>query len=311
MIRPQCAFIRGARGAVAITRSSSASSTASKASPYLPSRSRSRKRGDSMRARSSPARFLACCTVLSRRVRGDAGDMHAPRTVFEKHPRVQTLAEHGVDVEEVRRDDALRPRGQKLPPGRTASPQCRIDARAVQYLPDRRGAQAMTKPSQLAMDPPMSPLRILSGKPEHERPDRSLSGRTPSLPTRGLVPLPGHEPTMPAEQRPRSNRENHLPARAVHQSRQRGEPEPVGSLVTERPGQLPTNHNVLVPQHQKLRILGCLTAKQNHRNRQQLADHLVQQRNDHPNMLAAGSTSLFRVAMTFWATQPQTGSRGV
>jgi hypothetical protein len=33
----------------------------------------------------------------------------------------------------------------------------------------------MTKPNQLAMDPPMSPPRILPGKPERERPDRSLS----------------------------------------------------------------------------------------------------------------------------------------
>ncbi|MFJ5991406.1 hypothetical protein [Lentzea sp. NPDC092896] len=56
-------------------------------------------------------------------------------------------------MEEVRRDDPLGLRGQKLPPRQAASTRRRIDARAVQDLPDRRGAQAMTKPNQLAMDP--------------------------------------------------------------------------------------------------------------------------------------------------------------
>lgn len=81
------------------------------------------------------------------RMRGDAGDVQAPGAVFEERQCVQTCAEHGVDVEEVRRDDAFGLRGQKLPPGRAASPRCRLDARAAQDLPDRRGAQAMTEPN--------------------------------------------------------------------------------------------------------------------------------------------------------------------
>ena len=87
---------------------------------------------------------------------------------------------------------------------------------------------------------------------------------------------------------PGVNREDLPPTQAMHQSRQRGEPEPVRRLVTNRPGQVPTKHNVLVPKH-----------KQHRRNRQQLAQHLVQQRTDHPGMLAAGKSSPFRAAMTF------------
>jgi hypothetical protein len=189
-----------------------------------------------MHAPISPARFLACCTahslvgctvtpVMRRRVvpcsRNASAYRRAPSTVSTWKKSV-----------------AMMPSGlrvQKLTPGRAASPRCRIDAHAVQDLADRRGAQVMTKPNQLAMDPPMSPPRILPGKPERERPDRSLSWGTPSPPTRGVDPLPGHEPAMPAEQRPRSNRENHLPPRAVHQSRQRGEPEPSEQPATCRP----------------------------------------------------------------------------
>jgi hypothetical protein len=66
MIPSQWAFIRGARGALLITSSSSASKTASNAAPYLPSRSRCRNRRESMRMPRSAARFRACCTVHSR-----------------------------------------------------------------------------------------------------------------------------------------------------------------------------------------------------------------------------------------------------
>lgn len=63
MTRSQCAFIRGARGAVLTTSMPSAAKTASKDSVYFASRSRSRKRSDSTRRPNSTARFLACCTV--------------------------------------------------------------------------------------------------------------------------------------------------------------------------------------------------------------------------------------------------------
>src|SRR3954471_7779071 len=57
---------RGARGALLITSISSASKTASKALLYLSSRSRSKKRRDSMRVPRSAARCLACCTARFR-----------------------------------------------------------------------------------------------------------------------------------------------------------------------------------------------------------------------------------------------------
>jgi hypothetical protein len=66
MTRSQCAFIRGARGAVLRMTISSAEKVASKVGEYLSSRSRNRKRGESRRVSRSEARFLACCTTQSR-----------------------------------------------------------------------------------------------------------------------------------------------------------------------------------------------------------------------------------------------------
>ena len=75
-------------------------------------------------------------------------------------------------VENLTADASDDPFAMRVHPA--ASPRCRIDARAVQHVPDRRGADAMIKPNQFAMNPSMSPPRIFPGKSEYERPDRRL-----------------------------------------------------------------------------------------------------------------------------------------
>jgi hypothetical protein len=129
----------------------------------LTARSRSRKRRDSILAPSSPTRLLACCTahsrlgcavtpVMCRRLvpcsRNASAYRRAPSTV-SMWKKSAAMISSACAV-------------QTLPPPRATSPRRRIDAHAVQDLPDRRGTQAMAKPNQLAMDPPMTPLRILS-----------------------------------------------------------------------------------------------------------------------------------------------------
>ncbi|WNV92199.1 hypothetical protein [Umezawaea sp. Da 62-37] len=81
---------------------------------------------------------LLRCSCLGR-VGGGAGDVQAPGVVFEEGQRVEACAEHGVEVEEVRRDDALGLGGEEFPPGQAGAAWCRVDARVVQDLPDRRG----------------------------------------------------------------------------------------------------------------------------------------------------------------------------
>lgn len=59
-------------------------------------------------------------------VGGDAGDVRAPGAVFKERQCVQTSTEHGVDVEEIRRDDALGLGGEELAPGRAAAAWYRV-----------------------------------------------------------------------------------------------------------------------------------------------------------------------------------------
>ncbi|WP_179118173.1 hypothetical protein [Saccharothrix sp. ALI-22-I] len=101
-------------------------------------------------------------------VSGDAGDVKASGAVFEEHQCVQAPAEHGIEVEEVRRDDALGLGGEELPPGRTGAAGCRVDARGMQDLPDRRGGAPVAEPGRLALASSVAPPRILPGEPRCE-----------------------------------------------------------------------------------------------------------------------------------------------
>jgi len=81
-------------------------------------------------------------------VGGDAGDVQASGAVFEERQCVEAFAEHGVEVEEVGRDDALGLGGEEFSPGRTAPAWCRVDVRVVQDPPDGRVGDAMVEAGQ-------------------------------------------------------------------------------------------------------------------------------------------------------------------
>ncbi|WP_197289294.1 hypothetical protein [Saccharothrix sp. NRRL B-16348] len=89
-------------------------------------------------------------------VGGDAGDVQAPGAVFKERQCVQTCAEHGVDVEEIRRDDALGLGGEELAPGRAAAACYRVNARVMQDLPDGRVVDVMAESGQFTLDSPMT-----------------------------------------------------------------------------------------------------------------------------------------------------------
>jgi hypothetical protein len=77
---------------------------------------------------------LLGCPVLGG-VLGDAGDVQPARGVLEEDQGVEAFAEGGVDVEEVRGDDAAGLVGQELFPGGAGSAWGGIDARRVQNFP--------------------------------------------------------------------------------------------------------------------------------------------------------------------------------
>ncbi|MEV6712818.1 TRIC cation channel family protein [Lentzea sp. NPDC051208] len=109
-----------------------------------------------------------CCPLLGW-ARSDAGGVQAAGVVFEEDQCVEPSTEHGVEVEEVRRDDALGLGGEELPPGRAITAWCRIDARVMQDPPDRRGRDVVVEAGQLAMNPPVTPSVVLLGEPQYER----------------------------------------------------------------------------------------------------------------------------------------------
>lgn len=116
------------------------------------------------------------------------------------------------------------------------------------------------RPNDSARPPQLNACFQSSGTPQ--------AGWASGASSRGVVPLPGDEPAMPAEHRAWRGWEDLAPARTRYQPGQRGEPESVRRLVADRASQLPTKHSVLMPKHKQFRIPRRLTAEQHRRSGQ-------------------------------------------
>ena len=73
----------------------------------------------------------------------DPGQVHPPRPVLDEEQHVQAAQEHGIDVEEVRRQDRLGI--QERPPGLPGPPGCRVDADVLEDLPHRRWRELVSQ----------------------------------------------------------------------------------------------------------------------------------------------------------------------
>ena len=109
--------------------------------------------------------------------------MHPAGAVLDEHQDVQSSQKHGVHVQEVHRGDPGGLRVQELPPGRARAPRRRIEARSTQDLPHRGRRYRHAELRQLAMDPAVSPQRILlrqaSDKAGDARGRRRAAGLAP------------------------------------------------------------------------------------------------------------------------------------
>jgi hypothetical protein len=163
-------------------------------------------------------------------------------------------------MQEVDRQDPGGLGCKELPPGRPRPARRRIDARIVQDLPDggRRDRDAELR--QLAMDPAVSPQRVLlrqaDGKPSDALDCRRPAGLAPSA----RVVFSRGQPAVPGQQGRGRYWEDPGPPPARDEPRQRGEPGPVGWLVPH-PAGVPAQHRVLVPEHQQLSILRRVSAE--------------------------------------------------
>jgi hypothetical protein len=69
------------------------------------------------------------------RVGGDTGKVHLPAAQFDDEQHIQPAQEHGVDREEVARQDASRLSAQERPPGGRSPPRCWISlARSTRLI---------------------------------------------------------------------------------------------------------------------------------------------------------------------------------
>ena len=191
---------------------------------------------------------------LARRARGDPADVHPAGAMFDEHQHVYALQQHGVHVQEIDRDDPGGLSVQELPPARARAPRCRIDARSMQDLPHGRRRDCHAELHGLAVDPPVSPQRILPRQADDKAGDAPDCRRAPWLPPLARVVFPSRQPAVPGQQRRWRHGEDLGPAPARYKPRERGEPCPVCRLVPH-PAGVPPQDRVLVPEYQQLSIL--------------------------------------------------------
>jgi hypothetical protein len=94
-------------------------------------------------------------------VGGDAQDVHAAGPDLHHEQDVQAPEEHGVDVQEIARQDSGCLGGQELPPSRGCPPGCGREPGRGQDPADRSRADAVPQAEEFALDAPVSPPWVL------------------------------------------------------------------------------------------------------------------------------------------------------
>ena len=153
----------------------------------------------------------------------------------------------------------------------------RWDAVALEDPPDRRGTDPVAEFEQLALDPLVSPGRVVRRHPHDQRRDR-LVDRWPSGPVR-VGPPSAYEAAMPAQDRVRGDQ-----AMATQRSGQpldeRGEHGPV-CPVQAGSGVRATEHGDLVPEDEQLDVLGGGRAADEQEQSEHVKEDQVQQPQRH------------------------------
>ena len=185
---------------------------------------------------------------------GDAAQMHPAAAVLDKHQHIQPSQQDGVCVQEVDGEDPGGLGCQELPPGRPRASRRRIDARGTQDLPHGGRRDRNAELGELAVDPAVSPQRVLPRQANGKVGDApDCRGPAGPAPLARVVLLRG-QLAVPGQQRRGRDRKDLTPASARYEPCQRGEPHPVGRLVPY-PASVAAQHRVLVPEYQQFSIL--------------------------------------------------------
>ncbi len=101
-------------------------------------------------------------------VGGDAGEMHAASRQFDEEEDVKPSQPERLDREEITLKHPGGLLAEELSPARARSSRCRLDAVAAKDVPDAAGRQWNAESDELAMDPLVSPGRILRREAQDE-----------------------------------------------------------------------------------------------------------------------------------------------
>ena len=148
---------------------------------------------------------------------------------------VESVQQHGVCVQEVDGEDPGGLGVQELPPGRARAARRRIDARGVQDLPHGGRCDRNAEFRQFAVDPAVSPHRVLLRQPNDKAGDARDRRRAAGLAAIAHVVPVGGQPAVPGQECRWRDGEDFGPAPAGYEPCQRCEPYPVSRSYRIRP----------------------------------------------------------------------------
>lgn len=158
----------------------------------------------------------------------------------------------------------------------------RPETRFEQHLAHRCRGDADADALELADDPLVSPVRVLSGETQDQLTERALKRRSPRFPM-CVRPAARDKLAMPAQQCVRFHREV-PPSRPRHCATERSEQRPI-STGQPRPASPPAQHGHLMTQEQDLELLRATGPRQQPHQREQVPRHQINERPEQAALL--------------------------
>ena len=146
---------------------------------------------------------------------------------------------------------------------------------------------------QFAVDPAVSPQRILLRQPNDMAAMPGTRRRAAGLAAIAHVVPVGGQPAVPGQECRWLDGEDFGPPPAGYEPRQRSEPRPVSWLVPDPVG-VPAQHGVLVPEHQQLSLLRLVPTECQDSQAEYPANQQVDDLEQHPASQPSASQTCWR-----------------
>jgi len=209
------------------------------------------------------------CHPASIRVAGARDELDAAALKWDEKEDVDASEPDGLDGKEVAGEHRLRLLAKELPPARPVSLRRRRQPLADQDRADGTRSDRNTEREHLTDDPPVAPRGVLAREAEDEPLHLAIDRWPPQPPTR-VRPAACHKALVPAQQRPRADRED-VPGVSGQWATQRRQQKPV-RLAQPRALPWAAQDRDLLPEHQDLQLLRARRARHEHHQLEQTAD---------------------------------------